>query len=83
MDDEDVLDSWAKHEKSTRDVKEQSDERVIGDDWSSSRVRVGAEILRVNTGPRCAILMYFFLLVRFLTFSTAIMIGVGEFFVSY
>ena len=81
MDEDDVMDSWAKHEK-TREVKEQSEQRVIGDDWSSNRVRVGGELLKFNTGPRCGLLMHFFLFHRFVTFSTAVMIGVGEFFVS-
>lgn len=82
MDEDDVMDSWAKHEKISREVKEQSEQRVIGDDWNSTRVRVGAELLQVNTGARCGLLMKFFLFHRFVTFCTAMMIGVGEFFVS-
>jgi hypothetical protein len=72
------MDAWAKHEKTTRVVK---DERVIGDDWSSSRIRVDAEHLQVETGPRGGLLIKFFYVHRFLTFCTAVMIAVGEFFV--
>ena len=74
------MDSWAKHEKSTLDVKEQR--TTLDDDWGAARVRVDAEHLQVETEPRCGLWMKVFLILRFFTFCTAMMIGIGEFFVS-
>ena len=76
------INSLAKPEKSPLDVKEHQNK--LDDDWIVARILVDAEHLQIDQLPQCwkKVLLNFFLIYRFITFSTAMMIAIGQFFVS-